>query len=166
MKRSSEDAPRRLPVARPLAGNIMLYGNICMDMTFQVASYPKEDSSQRATGGSEALSQPTYYSAVRFYMVYHCIIMIIICILFVLYYYTINIYQESYMFCAISIEYDLASLRSDEAFASSSAGTAPTAASSCRSSSPIRCSRSPPRHERAAPERLSLNALRYRLAMR
>ena len=53
MKRSKDNEARRLPASRPLLGNIMLYGNICLDMTFQLPSYPKEDSSQRATGALE-----------------------------------------------------------------------------------------------------------------
>ena len=65
MKRPASDSalgPGLFPVSQPLRGRFVLYGNICIDCTLQVPSFPKEDSSQRAqsyvkkTGGNCANS--------------------------------------------------------------------------------------------------------------
>jgi len=58
MKRRREDeehSKKLFPLPQPLQGRFVLYGNICLDCVLEVPSYPKEDSSQRATGFTKTL---------------------------------------------------------------------------------------------------------------
>ncbi|CAJ1439256.1 unnamed protein product, partial [Effrenium voratum] len=55
MKRPRDETVSFFPLATPLTGRFLLYGNICLDCAFKVPSYPKEDSAQRATGYSKKL---------------------------------------------------------------------------------------------------------------